>query len=255
MEKRPSLHEGHRARLRERFLRDPESLADHELLELALFYTIPRRDTNDLAHSLIEEFGSLSGVLEADVELLKTMDGIQDGASTFLRMLGELARRYAVSKLKPEQDLRVFDTPEKIAAYILPFYIGLQVERAYMLLFDNGMHLIDLFHIGDGSISSVTLSTRRIAEHAFRKGAVAAVLTHNHPGGISTPSPEDLSVTRRIESALQLLEITLLEHFVFTEQAYSCIMRSYEPSQDASVQRAASSFCTILNDRLGQLGR
>ncbi|MBQ3483175.1 MAG: RadC family protein [Clostridia bacterium] len=254
MEKKSSLHEGHRARLRERFLRDPESLADHELLELALFYTIPRRDTNDLAHSLIEEFGSLSGVLEADAELLKSVEGIRDAASTFLRMLGELSRRYAMSKLKPEQSPQVFDTPDKIAAYILPFYMGLKIERAYMLLFDNGMHLIDLFHIGDGSIASVTLSTRRIAEHAFRKGAVAAVLTHNHPGGISTPSAEDVAVTRRIEAALQLLEITLLDHFVFTEKSYTPVMRQYQTS-DLGGQIAASSFRDILNDRLKRFGR
>ena len=110
MEKVSSLHEGHRQRLRERFLRDPESLAEHELLELALFYAIPRRDTNDIAHSLIEQFGSLSGVLEADIELLKTVSGIHNGAAAFLRVLGEASRRYKMSKLKPESATPVFDT-------------------------------------------------------------------------------------------------------------------------------------------------
>ena len=198
------LHGGHRARMRERFLTaGGNALADHELLEMLLFYVIPRRDTNDLSHRLIEEFGSLSGVLEADPDLLAKVCGISESSSTYLKLLGELGRRYTASKLQQNDEKTVFDTPGKIAAFMAPRYMGINVERVYLLLFDNGMHMIDCFHVCDGSVSGVSMSVRRIAEQAYKKGASAAILTHNHPGGLSTPSADDIRVTQRLENALR----------------------------------------------------
>ena len=254
MEKQSSLHQGHRARMRERIANDPESLLPHELLEMLLYYALPRRDTNDLAHTLIEEFGSLAGVLEADTELLKSVSGISDSSALYLRLIGEIARYYTADKLTPDRESPIFDTPDKIATFMLPRYVGLTVERAYLLLFDNGMHLLDCFHVGDGSVSGVMLSTRRIAERAYRKGAAAAILTHNHPGGMAIASKEDIGVTRHIEDALRLLEVPLLEHFVFSDRAYAPIMRHYDCDAPHS-EKAASSLCDILKERLRQFGR
>ena len=243
------LHSGHRARMQERFLQTGgEGMADHELLELLLFYVIPRRDTNDLAHRLMEDFGSLSGVLEADRDLLRLTAGIGDGSAAYLKLLGELTKRYTAEKLTQEDRKTVFDTPGKIAAYMASRYMGVHVERVYLLLFDNGMHLIDCFHVCDGSVAGVTMSVRRIAERAYRKGAAAAILTHNHPDGMAIPSPEDMRVTRRVEESLRLLEVPLLEHYVFANRTYAPILAASRAENEEAY--AASSLFDILNKKL-----
>ncbi len=243
------LHGGHRERMRRRFLEAGGSaLADHELLEVLLFYAIPRRDTNDLAHRLIEEFGSLSGVLEADSDLLCRMSGISEGSATYLKLLGELTKRYTAIKMERDDKKTVFDTPGKIAAFMAPRYLGVNIERVYLLLFDNGMHMIDCFHVCDGSVSGVSMSVRRIAERAYKKGAATAILTHNHPGGMATPSTDDVRVTRRLEEALRLLEIPLLEHYVFADRSYAPVMSfACTETQEAY---AASSLFDVLRQRL-----
>ena len=241
-------HGGHRERMRERFLTaGGDALADHELLETILFYAIPRRDTNELAHRLIEDFGSLSSVLEADVDLLARFDGLGESSATYLKLLHELTRRYTADKMNANDKKMVFDTPGKIAAYMAPRYMGVNIERVYLLLFDNSMHLLDCLHVCDGSVAGVSLSIRRIAERAYQKGAAAVVLTHNHPNGAAIPSTDDIRVTRRVEEALRLLEIPLLEHYVFADRSYSPIM-SFSCDQREEAY-AASSLFDILRQR------
>lgn len=225
-EKKPHLHDGHRDRMRERFLASGGvGFADHELLELLLYHVIPRRDTNDLAHRLIETFGSLSGVLEADVELLSQCDGLQWRSAVCLKAVGEIAGRYAAEKMDPEDRKEVYDTKEKIVTYLAGRYLNATVERVYLLLFDNGMHLLDCYHVCDGSIVGAGVSIRRIAEQAYKKGAASAILAHNHPGGYAFPSEEDVRITRRLCQALEILEIPLLEHYIFADKTYAPVLQ------------------------------
>ncbi|MBE6594272.1 MAG: hypothetical protein E7644_00595 [Ruminococcaceae bacterium] len=245
------LHHGHRQRMKERFAASkPDTFADHELLEMLLYYVLPRRDTNDLAHSLIEEFGSLTHVLEAEADRLAGVRGVSDATALYLNLLGETAKRYTVSKFDPVDKTPVFDTPEKIAAFLAPRFLGLTVERAYLLLFDNGMHLLDCFHVGDGSISRVGLSLRRIAERALAKNAAAAVLAHNHPGGLAIPSGDDRVFTHQLSEAMNLIELPLLEHFVFSDHDYATIMNYDDPNVVA--RQASSSLFDVLRRRLRQ---
>lgn len=249
-ERKGGVHTGHRARMKQRFTENGgKGLADHELLEMLLYYIIPRCDTNDLAHRLIEEFGSLADVLETDTALLCQVDGIKESAALYLKLLGETARRYVSGKLLSEEDKRpTFDTPAKIAAFMMSRYMGISVERVYLLLFDNAMHMIDCYHVCDGSISGVALSVRRIVERAYRKGATAAILAHNHPGGMAVPSKDDIQLTHRLNEALSLLEIPLLEHYVFAERKYAPIMSAYRAKSEA--EYAASSLTELLRARL-----
>lgn len=249
---RSGLHEGHRARMRERFLSaGGNGLADHELLEMLLYYAVPRRDTNDMAHRLIEEFGTLSGAIEADVSMLCRLDGVKEGTAVYLKLVGELVRRYTAQKLSASEKEPFFDTPEKIAAFMMPKYVGIKEERVYLLLFDNGMRLLDCFHVCDGSVAGVPLSVRRIAERAYQKRAVAAVLTHNHPGGLAVPSGEDIRLTRHLDEALRLLEVPLLEHYIFSDRTYAPIMSRYRTEGQA--EYAASSLFELLHKRLREI--
>jgi DNA repair protein RadC len=248
MENKNGLHAGHRLRLKERFLEDPESLAQHELLELLLFYAIPRQNTNDLAHTLIEEFGSLSGVLEADPVRLSGVLGVKTATMTYLKAVGEAVRRAMEEKLSLGADDAVFDTPQKIASFVWPRFLGSREERVFALMFDNGMRLLDCYHVCDGSISGAPLSVRRIVQRAYAKGATGVILAHNHPGGVAVPSPEDHKVTHRMEEALRMMEIPLIEHYIFTDQTFSPIMSDCQSGEGD--QYVASSLRDVLRSRL-----
>lgn len=248
MEKDPALHTGHRDRMRQKFLSGgPELLRDHEILEMLLYSALPRRDTNDLAHRLIETFGSLEKVVEADPDRIAALTGLGQNTACFLSLVGEVARRYTAAKVSPEGDSPVYDTPESIAKFLFPYFIGQTKERAYLLLFDNGMHLLDCFHVGDGSVSGVMMSVRRIAERAYAKRAAAAILAHNHPGGLAVPSGDDMRVTARLSDALELLEIPLIEHFIFTDNEYTPVLSRFSSSEKEAF--AASSLKELLQSR------
>lgn len=249
MAKRP-IHAGHRARMREKFLADGGAhFGDHELLEMLLYAVIPRKDTNETAHRLIEAFGSFENVLDASPEELCAIEGIQEAGAVFLALLREAAKRYAAAKLTESENASpIFDDPEKIAAFLRPKYFGVTVERAYLLLFDNSMRMLDCRHLGDGEISSVLFSVRRIAEAAYRKHAARVVLAHNHPDGIAVPSGEDLTLTRQVAKALQLLDIPLLEHFIFSKYGY-CTILNHEATKEPSVAAAADIYQQKGNDQ------
>ena len=225
-------------------------MADHELLELLLYYGIPRKDTNDIAHRLIEAFGSFSAVLEADADLLGRVEGVGAGTAAFLNVVGECAARYAKEKITTNKVRDVYDTPEKVVTYLASRYVGVDVERVYLLLFDNAMHMIDCFHVCDGSITNAYMSVRRIAERAYRKGATAAVLAHNHPGGMAAPSFDDLRITRRLAEAMRLLEIPLLEHYIIAGHYYCSAMQKDEVQEPEA--KVSSSLVDVLKIKLAE---
>jgi DNA repair protein RadC len=247
--KKESIHSGHRDRMRARFLETGgRGMADHELLELLLYYAVLRRDTNDTAHRLIEAFGSFSAVLEADPDLLCKVEGVGPGVAAFLSVIGESAARYAKEKITADTAKDVYDTAEKVVTYLASRYVGVDVERVYLLLFDNAMHMIDCFHVCDGSITGAYMSVRRITERAYRKGAAAAILAHNHPGGMASPSYEDLRVTRRLGEAMRLLEIPLLEHYIIAGSYYCSAMQEAYAQEPET--KAASSLIEIMERKL-----
>ncbi len=244
-QKKPNFHTGHRDRMRERVKRTgARALADHELLEMLLYYVQPRRDTNETAHELIEECGSLFAVLESPEERLCRVPMVHEQTALYLQLLGELARRYAVGKIEHAEDpmQRVYDSHPKIASLMYPRFLGRQTEQMYALLFDAGMHLADVFCVGEGSINSVSVTARAVAQRAYQRNAAAVVLAHNHPGGIATPSAEDIRLTRDLGAALALVGVPLVEHFIFTEHAYFPILAGCgageEPNTPEALQAA-----------------
>ena len=251
MEKHSNLHAGHRDRMRERFASTQgKGMADHEILEMLLFYALPRRDTNDLAHCLIEEFGSLSAVLEADVASLCRVEGISEKSALYLTLIGQTARLYATEKIAPPQEDERLDSDEKIAAFMWPKFMGAKVEHVYLLLFDNSMRLLDCFEVCEGAVSGVAVSMRRVAERAYRKNAAAAVLAHNHPQGLAVPSGDDIHLTRKIDEAMALLGVPLLEHYIFTERSFAPIMSRCRVKPPE--QQAASSLYEVFRQRTAE---
>ncbi|MBQ9802922.1 MAG: DNA repair protein RadC [Clostridia bacterium] len=252
MAEKSSPHAGHRERMRKRLMSSSSAVfADHEILEMLLYYTNARGDTNETAHALIEAFGSLEGVLDADPDRLQSVWGIGESASVLFTLLGELSRRYMIQKMsgagKPDA---VLDSPEKLVSFFLPHFIGATKELVYALLLDNSMRPLDCFPVGDGTVSSVILSVRSIAERAYTKHAAAVVLAHNHPGGIAVPSSEDIQVTHHLREALSLLGITLVDHFVLSDRSFAPILSKIDIKTEEAV--AASPIFDLIKSNFKQ---
>lgn len=212
------LHSGHRERLRQRFLRDGlHGFEPHHTMELLLFYGIPRRDTNEIAHRLLDTFGSIPGVLMASYEELVKVPGITANAAALIRLTGELVREYYDGQLPKDM---ILDTPEKIGKYILPKFIGEHNEKVLLVCLDNKCKVLQCSFVSEGSVSATEINVRRILEQAINSHATAVVIAHNHPSGFALPSVEDQTSTRSIARTLDAAGIQLVDHLVVAEDDY-----------------------------------
>lgn len=209
-----SLHNGHRERLKARFKKEGlDHFEKHQVLELLLFYCVPRQDTNPLAHKLLERFGSIDAVLEATSAQLKEVEGVGDGVVQFLRLLREI-KRYGGIKKAEERGLSKLS---ECSDYLIPFFDDKRNEVVYLLCLDAKCKPISCKMVGEGSVNSAGVPIRRIVEMALGEGATSVVLAHNHPSGIAIPSDEDRATTMRLARALSAVEITLADHIVVAD--------------------------------------
>ena len=215
-------HSGHRDRLRERYLSEGlDSFAPHNVLELLLFYSVPRRDTNVLAHRLIEQFGSLVGVLNAGPEQLAQVEGIGMNAAVHLHLVADIARRYYAEAIAPPpNDARREDLMRYYGQRLVAACNGLPEETLYLVCLDNNLREINTDRISTGAPNAVQLPGRRIAEVALRHHAPSILLAHNHPRGIAIPSREDVAATLSLRDALRAISVELIDHFVIAGSDY-----------------------------------
>ena len=219
-----SIHKGHRERLKQRFLEEGlDNFTDIQVLELLLFYAIPRSDTNPVAHSLLDHFGSLSQVLEADVVELKKVPGIGDHAATLLALVIDLCRYYQVNCAQHNE---ILTTLEACGNYLVPRFFGRTRETVFLLCLDAKCKVLCCKEIGEGSVNSASISVRKVVETALLANATTVVLAHNHPSGIAVPSHEDIQTTRRISAALHAVEIHLADHVVVADGDYVSMVQS-----------------------------
>ena len=225
-----SVHQGHRQRLRERFLEEGlENFQEHEVLELLLYYCIPRRDTNALAHDMIDHFDSLAAVLEAPAKELKAVDGVGDSVATFITLLQAAERYYLVHR---QDDGIPLTSVEACGRYLIPKFRNLRNESVYLLSLDAKCKMLSCRLVGEGSVNSAAVPIRRIVEMALDAGATSVVLAHNHPSGIALPSGEDVQTTRRLAMALNAVEIALVDHIIVADEDYVSVVQSgmYRPA-------------------------
>jgi DNA repair protein RadC len=224
-----SVHDGHRERLRQRFQTEGlDNFTDIQVLELLLFYCIPRRDTNELAHRLLERFGSLSQVMETRVEDLMSVPGMGEKAALFLNLIPAAGRYYAVDRISRN---KVLHTTEACGAYLMPYFEGRSQETVFMLCLDAKCKVLCCQQVGEGSVNSAGVSIRRVVEQALAANATTVILAHNHPSGLALPSGEDIATTQRLAAALDAVEITLADHFVVADGDYVSLVQSgyYRP--------------------------
>lgn len=224
MSKSSNLHEGHRQRMRQRFLEYGErAFDDHQMLEMLLFSAKPRGDTNELAHLLINRFGSLAGVFDAPLEELRKVKGVGENIAFSIHLLPAMMGRYQRSATMPE---RVVSTIDDAANYLRPYFFGLRKEQVYLLSGDQKGRVLGCDFLGEGSDLAVGLDTRLLTEIALRHKAAWVVLAHSHPSGVAIPSGSDVLTTRNCYKILQALEIKLWDHLIFADDDYVSMRQS-----------------------------
>lgn len=221
-----NIHSGHRDRMRARFIENGfEGMSDHEVIEMLLYYAIPRRNTNDIAHELIHRFNDIAGVLEAPLDQLMRVEGIGDNAAVFIKMMLPLLNRYHSKR----SNKTVFDSIDKCARYLISKYAGIVKERISVLCLDSNCREAGYAVVSEGDAGSVSADRRQLVEAVLRyPTTVSVVLAHNHPGGMALPSREDLISTGELAKALKSLNILLIDHIIIAENDYVSLTSSPE---------------------------
>ncbi|MBQ7161103.1 MAG: RadC family protein [Clostridia bacterium] len=216
------LHDKHRLRLREKFLcYGLDSFADHEVIELLLFYSRPRVNTNPIAHALLNRFGSLSDVFEADPEDLMSVKGVGEASASLIKLMLPIMKRYESDRVRSRD---VYASKEKIGGYLVNRFIGETREKVLLVLFDASDHIIDVVCVHEGSVTSSDINPNKIAEIVFSRRAAGFVVAHNHPGGRTEPSKIDLLMTRELYKAFSGFDVRLREHFIIAGKEYRPIL-------------------------------
>ena len=219
-----------RQRMRDRFLENGLDIFDeHQVIELLLFFGIPRRDTNVIAHRLIKRFGSLRDVLDAPYEDLLKVDGIGEHAATLIKLSAELSRRYLLSE---SLDTERFDTVDKLGKFLINLFLGKRNEEVYLLTFNGKMEMLSCDKLADGLSNLVSFSVKPLIESAILTHASGIVLAHNHPGGIASPSGSDISLTDQLMYMCDQISIPLIEHFVVAGNSYYPIIKRRDDEYD-----------------------
>ena len=219
------IHDGHREKMRQRFLKSGlDAFADHEALELLLYYAIPRRDTNPIAHALMDRYGSLSAVLAAPVEDLQKVEGIGESAAILLKLVPRLCAKARLADAD-RQEL-ILNTASRAGAYLLERFYGEQNEVIYQLCLDRKGKLLACKKLGEGSIASAALDVRKLVENAILHSASSVVLAHNHPSGIASPSHEDYAATDRARNALETIGVALADHIIVADGDFVSLAES-----------------------------
>ncbi len=212
------MHKGHRDRVKNRFLNEGlDHFEDHQVLEFLLFYSIPVRDTNELAHTLIRRYGSLSAVFEADVEDLMTVPGIGKNSAVLLSLIPSLSRRYFKDKWGDKPQL---NSSSKAGEYLISLFAGRSYEFFYLICLDAQNRVNHAALIHEGTIDQAAVYPRLIVEAALRHQSHSVILSHNHPGGTLRPSASDIEVTKIIKNALDPISIRVIDHIIVAGDRY-----------------------------------
>ncbi len=213
-----NLHDNHRKRVYKRFLNEGlMGFEEHNALEFLLFLSKARGDTNALAHNLINEFGSLSAVLEADIEELLTVKGVGEVTATTLKFIPEMCAYYIENKRDKKAKL---DTIQAVSEFFMPKFFGKTNELFFAVALDDKRNLLRSMLVSEGTGNATSVSISKIVAMATRCNATAVILAHNHPRSATLPSSSDIICTQNIYAALNTVNITLLDHLIFYNNEY-----------------------------------
>lgn len=218
------VHDGHRKRKRDQFLRcGADSFADHELLEMLLYYALPQRNTNPIAHDLLDRFGNLQAVFAAPPEELMEVPYVKESAAALIRLVPAIYQRALLSE---ENNVVILDTRERIGEYCCKMFIGHATETMYQFCLDGKGKMKGCYKVSEGDLGSVGLNMRQIMENALHSKALMVALAHNHPSGVALPSHEDQVATRMVQDALEAMGVHLVDHVIVADNDYISMAES-----------------------------
>lgn len=240
-----NIHAGHRERLKNKFLRlGAEGLDEHELLEILLFYAIPQKNTNPIAHALISRFGSLKGVMDAEAKELAKVPGIGMHSATLIKLQTALAKVYYTARPAHTQLRSVGDSAKLIVQQLYEY----KTEVFYVFALDINLHLLGSKRIAEGDIDKVTVDIKKIATFALDTHAAYLILAHNHPNGSARPSYADIQLTGRIVSAMSALGIGVCDHIVTSGRDFYSFHKQQEFHTEQEKQLlCAAQYTTVQN--------
>ncbi|MCK5842068.1 MAG: DNA repair protein RadC [Candidatus Sabulitectum sp.] len=205
--------EGHRKRLKQRFLRAGiKGFTDREALELLLTYAAPRKDTRKLSKDLLEKFGSLKNILNQPPSSLMSVDGIGESAATLISLFSQLAARSE----SPKEKIKITG-PDEVAEYLKKRLGSQRRERFSALLLNSSNSLLAEVDLEYGTVNRTQVYPRNLVEKVIAHSAAGVILVHNHPGGKTDPSREDIALTRKLIKLGEDMDFRILDHFIVTE--------------------------------------
>ena len=219
------IHDGHRERVKKEFLQNgfDVNTPPHKIMEMLLFYSIPRKDTNELAHILLNRFGTISGILDAPTEELVKIPGISTNTAALIKLIIPIARIYLTeTNSKSRRYLRA----DAVCDYLMNMYFGYQKEVFSVTSFSGNGRMLGFDILASGNVNEVNVSTRKVLETVINRNAVCAIIAHNHPNGTAVPSEADIAVTKDIKNALEHINVKLLDHIVISGDDYVSMCQS-----------------------------
>lgn len=209
-----NLHKGHRKRLKKRFLEvGLDGLQDHEILELLLYYSIPRRNTNEIAHELIKKCGGFYNVFDADINILTEVPYITENSTILLKLIPQLLKKYSLEKHEHCSENSI----ENIMNYAKKLFIGEKIEKLVVISLNKNLQIISSRVVATGIINTVAVNIKKIIEFTYQSNSDMIILAHNHPTGVLMPSSEDINTTRYLYNILKPIGITLLDHVIVAD--------------------------------------
>jgi len=214
-------HEGHRERLREAAQVDSDlsSFSDYQTLEFLLSFDIPRKDTNEIAHDLIERFGSMDAVFKASPSELFDVPDMTRNAAYLISYFNAIHRKILISKAKETRTVTSYAEAKRVLA---PYFNDLAIENVYMAALDINNKVLSVVRINSGFVDSSPLDISKVVSFATSVKAKKVIVAHNHPGCNPKPSMQDRTITSVLYMTLSAMHIELADHLIFAgDSVYS----------------------------------
>jgi len=213
-----AIHKDHRARMRKKFAEHGfDGFAEHEILEFLLYYAIPRRDTNPLAHAILNEYKSLANVFEADAKELAKIPGLSENSATLLSMVSHLCRAYEQSKCARGALLNDTDA---IGRYAVSLLKGKVLEEFGLICLDSFRRVHWSGIIAKGTLDRIEAYPRMVVSEVIKHHAKNVIFVHNHPNGSLTPSVSDKNTTRQLVEVLKSIDVVTLDHIIVSDNRF-----------------------------------
>lgn len=222
--RRYSLHHGHRTRLKRRFIHSGgENFNDHEILELLLYYSIPRKNTNDVAHKLLNEFGNFENILNASIEEIAEVEGVGEYSAVLIKLVTALSQRKPFSN---EATFKRLTTLEQATLCARQIFTACKKEVMYAMLMDDAMNVRKMVRVCSGTDNEIRPLVRDLIEKAVKSCATTVIIFHNHPSASAVASQSDVGFTTLLYRELKIVGIDLIEHLIIADNDCEALVKT-----------------------------